>query len=134
MKMFKRVIAAGAALMIAVTGMTMGASALFATYQDSYRLITAYTATTVDKASSNGVCMNLSSTPAEYSIRSALYYKVSGIVYSYTASPWNTDTLSQNENIKATSTHNRNYNATYSAKTLVDGPGSFIKTVQSEFG
>ena len=115
----KRIAAMGAAVMIMASMSAIGASAYQASYEDSYRIILAYTSYTPSETDSVGTVTNLSTTKTNYSVQSTLYYKTSAAkIGSYTPSGWKNGTLSKGQLLKATTTHNRNTSYKYSARTL----------------
>ena len=89
MKLKKKIAAMGAAVMIMASMSAIGASAYQASYEDSYRIILAYTSYTPSETDSVGTVTNLSTTKTNYSVQSTLYYKTSAAkIGSYTPSGW----------------------------------------------
>ena len=78
MKLKKKIAAMGAAVIIMASMSAIGASAYQASYDDSYRIILAYTSYTPSETDSVGTVTNLSTTKTNYSVQSTLYYKTSG--------------------------------------------------------
>ena len=127
MKLKKKIAAMGAAVMIMASMSAIGASAYQASYEDSYRIILAYTSYTPSETDSVGTVTNLSTTKTNYSVQSTLYYK------TYTPSGWKKGTLSKGQLLKATTTHNRNTSYKYSARTLVMKDNRVFKDIQSDY-
>ena len=126
--------AMGAAVMIMASMSAIGASAYQASYEDSYRIILAYTSYTPSETDSVGTVTNLSTTKTNYSVQSTLYYKTSAAkIGSYTPSGWKKGTLSKGQLLKATTTHNRNTSYKYSARTLVMKDNRVFKDIQSDY-
>ena len=82
MKLKKKIAAMGAAVMIMASMSAIGASAYQASYEDSYRIILAYTSYTPSETDSVGTVTNLSTTKTNYSVQSTLYYK-NRFLYSF---------------------------------------------------
>ena len=132
MKLKKKIAAMGAAVMIMASMSAIGASAYQASYEDSYRIILAYTSYTPSETDSVGTVTNLSTTKTNYSVQSTLYYKTSAAkIGSYTPSGWKNGTLSKGQLLKATTTHNTSYK--YSARTLVMKDNKVFKDIQSDY-
>ena len=94
MKLKKKIAAMGAAVMIMASMSAIGASAYQASYEDSYRIILAYTSYTPSETDSVGTVTNLSTTKTNYSVQSTLYYKTSAAkIGSYTPSGWKKGTV-----------------------------------------
>ena len=70
MKLKKKIAAMGAAVMIMASMSAIGASAYQASYEDSYRIILAYTSYTPSETDSVGTVTNLSTTKTNYSVQS----------------------------------------------------------------
>ena len=85
MKLKKKIAAMGAAVMIMASMSAIGASAYQASYEDSYRIILAYTSYTPSETDSVGTVTNLSTTKTNYSVQSTLYYKTSASGGSFVA-------------------------------------------------
>ena len=117
MKLKKRIAAMGAAVMIMASMSAIGASAYQASYEDSYRIILAYTSYTPSETDSVGTVTNLSTTKTNYSVQSG----------------WKNGTLSKGQLLKATTTHNRNTSYKYSARTLVMKDNRVFKDIQSDY-
>lgn len=132
-KLVKKIAAMGAAMCIAISMMSIGASANQASYQDSNCTALAYTSFTTSTAYSNGTVTNLSNTKTSYSVKSSLYSKTSGGAISSTSSNWKTASLSKNELVKATASSGKNASYTYSARTQVMRENSPLTTIQSDY-
>ena len=88
MKLKKRIAAMGAAVMIMASMSAIGASAYQASYEDSYRIILAYTSYTPSETDSVGTVTNLSTTKTNYSVQSTLYCSKNRFLYSFWMEKW----------------------------------------------
>ena len=132
-KLTKRIAAMGAAMCMAISMMSIGASANQASYQDSNCIVLAYTSFTTSTAYSNGTVTNLSSTKTSYSVKSSLYSKTSGGSISSTQSNWKTASLKKDGVVKATASSGKKASYTYSAKTQVMRNNSPLTIIQSDY-
>ena len=91
MKLKKRIAAMGAAVMIMASMSAIGASAYQASYEDSYRIILAYTSYTPSETDSVGTVTNLSTTKTNYSVQSTLlqdFCSKNRFLYSFWMEKW----------------------------------------------
>ena len=134
MKLKKRIAAMGAAVMMAVSMMSVNASALFKTWENGTCRITSYTSATSSNVYSNGSVINKSG-KAKYSIKTEVYYITTGNKYANTANNlWKTATLSKNSSLSGYQGSTPRYlNYKYSSYTQVMRSNAPYKTVQSDY-
>lgn len=136
MKLKKRIAAIGAAAMMAVSMMSVNASALLASNPDtSEYMILAFTSFTNSTAYSNGSVTNMTKTSANFQVKSDLYYITTGDRTGSKAGSWSADVkLSKNQSKSASrSSYSRYYHYKYSAHTQVIRNNVPCDIVKSKF-